>query len=166
MLPVQQHDVEILRVRQLALLVKFLLRILAVVGGHFRHKLISLTRNALQSDAQHLVHLTVRFGCLEEANTTIVGIAHQPREPILSEIALHLAAEAPCAESQPRYFHPRSSQHYEVSCRLALCHQRETSGDRNRSGCKSGSQEFTSGGIGHFDLHEAVMSGMLPELLS
>src|SRR5207244_4200444 len=111
-------------------------------------------------DAQHLVHLAIRLSCLEEANAAIVGIAHQPRETVLAEFALHLAAEAPCAKRKPRYFYSGSSKGYEVSCCLALRNQRKASGDCKRSGCQSGFQEFTSGEIGHLDLHEAPMSEM------
>src|SRR5258708_3493807 len=146
MLPVQQHDVEILGVRKRAQLVEFLLWIHAIVeSGHLGHELVALARYALQSDAQHLVHLTVGFGGLEEANAAVVRVTHQPREPVLSEIALHLPTEASCSKRQPRNFHPGSAQHYVVGGRRRFCEEWKSSGDGNRSGGKSSFQEFTSG---------------------
>jgi hypothetical protein len=146
---VQQQDVEVIRVRQRAQLVDFLLRAHTVLGGHLGHQLIAVPRNTLQGDAQHLVHLTVRLGGLEEANAAVVGMSHQAREPLLPEIALNPAAEAPRAERQTRDFHPGPSQGDEVGCRLALCHERQSARDRKRSCGQPGLHEFTSAEIGH-----------------
>ena len=101
MLVVQQHDVEVIGVGELSQLVELLLRLDAVAGRHLGHELVAVARNALQGDAEHLVHLAVRLGRLEEPDAVVVGVAHQAREAILPEFALHPAAEAAGAERQP-----------------------------------------------------------------
>src|SRR5580700_5968434 len=100
MLPVQQHDVEVFGIREFAQLVEFLLRIHDWPGGHLRHDAIAIARNALQGHAEHPVHLAVRLSRLEEANAVVVGVSHQPRKPVLSQVALHLAAEAAGAKRE------------------------------------------------------------------
>ena len=72
---------------------------------HLGHQPIAIARNALQGHAQHLVHSTVRFGSLEEADTALVGMAHQPRKLLLPQVALYLPGEAPRAEREPRHFY-------------------------------------------------------------
>ncbi len=44
------------------------------------------------------MHLVIRLSRLEEANALVVGVAHQPRELVLSQLALYLAAEAACTK--------------------------------------------------------------------
>src|SRR5437773_1305107 len=105
MLPVQQHYVEVLRIRQFTQLVEFLLRIHALPGGHLRHKPIAVAWNALQGDSEHPVHLAVRLSRLKEANALVVGVTHQPGKSVLSQIALYLAAEAACAKGEAGHFH-------------------------------------------------------------
>src|SRR6267142_3928538 len=109
MLPVQEHDVEVFGIREFAEFVEFLLRIHALAGGHLRHQAIVLTWNALQGDSEHPVHLAVRLGSLEEANAVVIGVAHQPRKPILAQVALYLAAEAACAKRESRHLYSRFS---------------------------------------------------------
>src|SRR5262252_1233748 len=98
MLPVQQHYVEVVGIRQSAQLVEFLLRIHALSRGHLRHKPIAIAWNAFQSDSEHLVHFAVRLGSFEEANTLVVSVAHQLCESVLPQVTLYLAAEAACAK--------------------------------------------------------------------
>ena len=105
MLPVQEHNVEIFGIRELAELVEFLLRIHTLVGGDFRHQAIAIAWNALQGYAEHSVHVAVRLGSFEEANAAVVGVAHQAREAVLAEVALYLAAEAASAEGEARDLH-------------------------------------------------------------
>src|SRR5215472_3897336 len=100
-LPMQQHDVEILCIRQLAQLVPFLLRIHPIARGHFRHQLIAVPWNALQRYAEHLVHFAIRLGGLEKADAAVVGIPHQARKSILPEFSLYLAAEAAGTKGKP-----------------------------------------------------------------
>src|SRR6476619_7053318 len=104
MLPVEQHDVEIFRVCEAAELVELLLRIDTLAGRHLGHELVAVTRNALQGDAQHPVHLAVRFGRLEEADAAIVPMAHQPREPLLPELPMYLTADGARAKGKPGAF--------------------------------------------------------------
>ena len=120
MLPVEQHDVEVFGVGEAAELVELLLRIDAVAGRHLRHELVAVTRDALQGDAEHPVHLAVRFGRLEEADAAIVRMAHQPRETLLPELALYLAADAARAERQPGDFHAGPAQRDHVGRTAAL----------------------------------------------
>ena len=105
MLPVQQHDVEVFGVGQLAQLVELLLRIDAVVGRDFRHDAIAVARDSFQRDAEHLVHVAVGFGSLEEADAAVVGVANEPGEFVPGRVALHLAAEAAGAEGEAGDFH-------------------------------------------------------------
>src|SRR5437870_1630651 len=109
MLPVQQHHVEVLGIREFAQLVDFLLRIHTFSGRHLRHKLIIIARNALQGHSEHPVHVAVRLSSLEEANATVVGVAHQPGKSVLPQVALYLAAEAPSAKREPSHLHSRFS---------------------------------------------------------
>ena len=109
MLPVQQHHVEVFGIREFAQLVDFCLRIHTFPGGHLRHKAITIARNALQGDSEHPVHVAVRLSSLEKANAPIVGVAHQPGKPVLSQVALHLAAEAPSAKRESSHLHSRFS---------------------------------------------------------
>ena len=104
-LPVQQHDVEVFGVREFAQLVEFLLRIHAWPRGHLRHDAIAVAREALEGDAEHPVHVGVRLSRLEEAYAVVVRVAHQPRKPVLSQVALHLAAEAARAKCEARHLH-------------------------------------------------------------
>ena len=84
----------------------FLLRIHTFMGGHLGHDPIAVARNALQGHSEHPVHLAVRLSGLEEANAAVVGVAHQTRKAFLSQVALHLAAEAAGAKREPRHLHP------------------------------------------------------------
>jgi hypothetical protein len=150
-LPVQQHDVEVVGVGQGAQLVEFLLRVDALVGRrHLGHQLVGVPGNPLQGDPQHLVHLAVRLGGLEEADAAVVGMAHQTGEPLLSELALHLAADAPGAEGEPRHLHPGPAQGDEVGRGLALREERQASCGRQGPGRHSRLQELASAELGHF----------------
>ena len=74
----QQHHVEVIGIRELAQFVDLLLRIHAFARRHLRHEPVAIARNALQRHAEHLVHLAIGFGGLEEANAAVVGVADQP----------------------------------------------------------------------------------------
>ena len=47
MLPVQQHDVEVVGIRELSKFVDFLLRVYAVSGSDLRHQAVAVARNSL-----------------------------------------------------------------------------------------------------------------------
>ena len=141
MLPVQQHDVEVIGVRELAQLVDLLLRIHAFAGGDLRHQPVAVARNALQRDAQHSVHVAVGLGGFEEADAAVVGVAHQPREAVLSQVALHLAAEGAGAEREPRHLHAGFSQRHPIGRAVSRRRfQREAS--RCRQGAPAASPVF------------------------
>ena len=118
----QQHDVEVVGLRHPAQLVDLILRIHAVVRGDLGHQPIAIARNTLQGHAQHLVHSAVRLGRLEEADTALVGMAHQPRELFLPQVALYLPGEAPVPNASRVTFtfdFPSVTQSVAV-CRSAL----------------------------------------------
>ena len=125
-------------------LVELLLRIDAVLGRHLRHHLVAVARNALQGDAEHLVHLAVRFGRLEEADAVVVGVAHQPREPVLPELALHPAAEAARAERQPCDLDARPAERDQIGRLPALRGEGKPAGHGQRSRGQPGLEEFAS----------------------
>ena len=89
-LVVQQHHVEVIGIRQLAQLIDLLLRIHAFARRHLGHQPVRIARNALQRHAQHLVHLAVSLGGLEEANAPVVRMADQLGELVLPQFALRL----------------------------------------------------------------------------
>jgi hypothetical protein len=149
MLPVQEHDVEVFGIRELAELVEFLLRIHTLVGGDFRHQAIAIAWNALQGYAEHPVHVAVGLGSFEEANAAVVSVAHQPGKAVLAEVALYLAAEAASAEGEARDLHSRLSQPYPICGGLARGAQWEGAGDGEGAGGQSGFEEFTSGVVRH-----------------
>ena len=88
-LHVEQHDVEVFGLRLLAHVRRSWLCGSASVGGDLRHERVAFARNALERDAEHLVHFTVGFRGLKKADAVIVGVAHQARESILPQLALH-----------------------------------------------------------------------------
>jgi len=102
-LPVQEHDVEIFGVRELAQFVDLLQRVAVLTRGHLRHQPVAIPRNAFQRQAEHAVHIAVGLGGLKEANAAIVGVAHQSRELVLAQLALYFSAKCPGAERQTRY---------------------------------------------------------------
>jgi hypothetical protein len=162
-LPVEQHDVEVVRVGEAAELVELLLRIDAVAGRHFRHQLVAVARNALQGDAQHPVHLAVRFGRLEEADTAIVGVAHQPRERVLPELALDLPADGARAEREPRDFHSGPAERDQVGRTGTLRADGHGSGHRKRSRGEPALQEFASSEMRHVIPSPPRIAGMVSE---
>src|SRR4051812_13068218 len=85
---VQQKHVEVIGIRELSQFVNLLLRIHAFPRRYLRHQPVTIAWNALQCHTQHLVHFAVRLGCLEEADSPIVGMAYEPRELLLSKLAL------------------------------------------------------------------------------
>ena len=123
----------------------FVLRIHAFVRRHLRHQPIAVARNALQRDAQHLVHLAVRLGGLEETNAVIVGVAHQLRELVLSQFALHSPAHGSGAEREPRHFDVGFSERHPIGrCPRAPLSRQDFRCPPARRG-ESGLQKITSG---------------------
>ena len=126
MLPMQQHDVEVVRIRKLPQFVDLRLRIYAFVRGrHLRHKPVTVARDALQRDAEHLVHFAVRFGRLEEPNAAVIGVAHQPRELFLPQIALHLPAARSSSKREACHFQIGVAQRDPISGSLCRALDRE-----------------------------------------
>src|SRR5580765_824930 len=138
MLPVQEHDVEVFGIREFAQLVEFFLGIHALAGGDLGHQAVTVTWEALQGYAEHPVHLAIRLGSLEEANAAVVGIAHQSRKPVLSQVALYLAAEASGAKGEARHLDSGFSQRYPICRGLRRREQREATGGGKRGGGDSG----------------------------
>jgi hypothetical protein len=79
------------------------------------------------------VHVAIRLSSLEEANAAVVGIAHQPGKPFLSQMALYLAAEASGSKCEPSYLDSGFSQGHPICRGLAFCSEREASTDERRS---------------------------------
>src|SRR6266404_4266478 len=104
-LPVQKHDVEIVRVGELTQLVEFFSGIYAIVErGDLGHDAVGISRNAFQGDAQHAVHFPVGLGGFKEADAAVVGIANEISKSILTEIPLNLAAERTGAKREASDF--------------------------------------------------------------
>ena len=99
MLHVEQHDVEVFGLRLFAHLVDRGLRI-GVVGGDLRHERVAVAGKPLESNAEHLVHLRIGLRSLKEADAVIVGVAHQARESILPQLALHAPLWVPVPKAR------------------------------------------------------------------
>jgi triose/dihydroxyacetone kinase / FAD-AMP lyase (cyclizing) len=149
MLPVEKDYVEVVGPGELAQLVDFLLWIYAVMRRDLGHQPIAIARNALQGDSEHLVHSTIRFGSLEEADTALVGMAYQPGELLLSQVALYLTGVASRAECEPRHLYAGFAQGYPIRSGLAFRFQRQASGACEGTRGKSGLDECTSGVVSH-----------------
>ena len=149
MLPVQQHDVEIVRVGQLAQLVDFGLWIDTVVRSDFGHQPVAVARDALQRNAQHPVHVAIRFGCLKEADAAIVGISHQAVELILAQVALHFTAHTAGPERQARHLDVRLAKRHPISGGSGSCLDGQAGCARQRGSGKPSLQESTSGAVIH-----------------
>jgi hypothetical protein len=122
-----------------------LLRIDALAGGDFGHDAIGVTRNALQRDAEHAVHVSVGFGGFKEANAAIVRVTDKLGETFLADFALDLASDAAGAESQPRNFNVGFAKGDPVGGRLACGRQGFCTGESERAGyCRGGFQEFAT----------------------
>jgi len=81
----------------------FLLRIHALVGGYLGHEAIAIAWDSLQGQPSIRCISPYDSAVFEEANAAVVGVAHQPGKPVLSQVALNLAAEAACAKAKPRH---------------------------------------------------------------
>ncbi len=149
MLIVHQHHVEIICIRQLAQLIDFFLRICTLAGRHLRHQPVGISRDAVERHAQHLVHLAVTFGGLEESNASVVGIPHQPGELVLPEFALGSPAHRSGAEREPRHLHAGPPKRYPICCSPARGPQAHASGSRQHTRGESGLQEIASGEVSH-----------------
>jgi len=88
-LPVQQHDVKVFRLRGAPQFIELRLRIYALVKRRdLAHQAVAVTWQALQRFAQHARRL-VRLGGLEEADAVVIRIVNEPRELLLSQSGLH-----------------------------------------------------------------------------
>ena len=76
----------------LAQFVDLLLGIYSLTSSDLRHNAVAVARDALESNTEHLVHLAVRLGSLEETYAAIIGVADELGEFILTEFALHASA--------------------------------------------------------------------------
>ena len=103
-LPVEQHDVEVLGLRGAAHVVEALARVGVRVGGDLGHELIALTGKRLQRFAEHRGR-DVGFGGLEEADAAVVGVVDEAVELLLAERGLHVAVVGAGAEGEPAYLH-------------------------------------------------------------
>src|SRR4051794_19541545 len=82
-LPMQEHDVEVLSLRGAPQLVELGPRVDALVeGSHLAHELVAVARQAFQRLSQHSRGL-VGLSRLKEADAAIVSIADEPREFLL-----------------------------------------------------------------------------------
>src|SRR5258708_36825047 len=103
-LPVQQHDVEILRIGELPQLIELFQRVYARARGDLGHEAVAIARNAFQGHAQHAVHLAIRFRSFEETNTPFVSVANETSESFLPKVTLHHATDAARAEGEASDF--------------------------------------------------------------
>src|SRR5690606_25091697 len=140
-LPVKEHDVEVVRAGEPAELVELLLRVDTIAGRHLRHDLVALAGQALQGDAEHSVHLAVGLGRLEEADAAVVGMAHEPREAVLSERTLYPSAETARAERKPADCDARPPQRDQIARTRAPRAEGKRTGDGKCSGGEAGLQE-------------------------
>ena len=148
-LPVEKHDVKVLGLGELPQFVDLLLGIHVTVRGDLRHQFVTVARNALQSDAQHAVHVTVGLRRLKEANALVVGVAHQAGELVLPQLALHAATEGAGAEGKARHLDAGFAQRHPIRRRLAGCEQRQASCTRHRRSGQSSLKEVTPGKVRH-----------------
>src|SRR5215471_17704223 len=99
----QQHDVKVLSLRGAPQLVELGLRINPLVeGSHLAHQLVAVARQAFQRLSQHRRSL-VSLSRLKETDTVIVGVAHEPRELMLSQRGLYRTPVRPGSEGQSRH---------------------------------------------------------------
>src|SRR5579872_3881629 len=104
-LPMQQHDVKVLRLRGAPQFVELGLRINPLVeGSNLAHQLIAVARQAFQRLSQHSRRL-VGLSRLEETDAAIVGITHDPRELLLAQRGLYRSAVRPGSKGQPRHIY-------------------------------------------------------------
>src|SRR5581483_9299475 len=98
-------------------LIQLLCRRNITVRRDFRHQGVAVARYALQCDAEHAMHVAIRFRGLEETNAMVVGVAYQAGKLILSKIPLHAARHGASAKSKPGHLYVRFSERHPVSCR-------------------------------------------------
>src|SRR5258707_15083459 len=78
-----------------------------------------------------------------------MGMAHQPGELLLAQVALYLAGHASRAKREARDFDIGFSQGYPIGSSLRLSFQRKGSGGGESARGKAGLQEITSGVMSH-----------------
>ena len=86
---------------------------------------------------------------LEEADAAIVGVAHQMREAVLPQVALHLAADGAGAERQACHLHAGTAERDQIGRAAALGEEWKATGCRHRAGGQSGLEEFASSEMRH-----------------
>src|SRR5262249_12817736 len=143
------HDIEVVGARELTQLIDLLLRIHSFARRHLGHQPVGIARNALQSRAQHLMHLAVTLGGLEKANAPIIRVAHQPGELLLPQFALRSPAKCPSAESEPRHLDAGLPESYPICSCPARRPQGQPSGSREHTRGEPGLQEITSRAVSH-----------------
>src|SRR5438270_13808704 len=98
-----QHYIEVIGMRKPAQLVDLLLWVHPFARRHFGHQPVRIAWDALQRHTQHLVHLTVSLGGLQEANAPVIRVTYQPRKLVLPQLALRLPAERSYAAREARH---------------------------------------------------------------
>src|SRR5579862_3360055 len=102
MLPVQQHDVKILSLRDTPQIIKLSLGVDALMKrSNLAHQTIAVAWQTFERRAQHPWRL-VSLCRLEEADAVVVRIMHQARELLLPQGGLHCTAVRPGSKCQPR----------------------------------------------------------------
>src|SRR5208282_3650429 len=120
-----------------AQLVNLFLRIPARVCRHLGHYPITVPRNTLQRRAEHSVHVAVRLRRLKKADALVVSVAHQPRKPVLPQVALHPAAETSSSKRKPSHLHAGFTQRYPIRRALSRRLQRQSARKSKRACNKS-----------------------------
>src|SRR5579871_794007 len=143
-LVMHQHHVEVIGVRLFAQFVNFGGRIDTIARRDLRHQAIRVARHTLECDAEHFVHFAIGLGGLEETDTVVVGVAHEPGELVLPEVALHLAAVGSGAEGEASHFDVRFPERHPVGRGPARPTKGQTSGSRKHARGESGLEEITS----------------------
>ncbi len=100
----EQHNVKVFSLRSTAHIVKALLRIDALISGHFGHELIAITREALERFTKHRGS-GVSLSRFKKADSVVVRVMHEPRELLLPKSGLYLAGVAAGAESEACNLH-------------------------------------------------------------
>src|SRR3974390_674944 len=104
-LPMQQHDVEVLSLRGAPQLVELSPRVHPLVkGSDLAHQLIAVARQAFQRFSQH-ARRHIGLSRLKEADAVVVSVAYPPREFLLAKRGLYLTAVCSGSEGEPRHFH-------------------------------------------------------------
>jgi hypothetical protein len=144
----EQRDIEVIRIGEFAEFVDLFLGIYAVAGCHLGHQAVTVPRNSFQGDAEHLMHLAVGFGRLEEPDPPVVGVTDQPGEFVLPQLALHAPADAAGPKRETRHLNAGFTECHPFGGGVVPGFE-EASGTGKCAGGEAGFQEITSGKIRH-----------------